>query len=169
MKRIIYFPNPINEDRLASTITDQSIEKLIEDGVFSKKDKYLEVEYNTQSQDLEYLLSLIHLEFLKFNNKKKPTDIVIDEDAVQSYYLERMRNNRKNLLEQLDQIQLRAWTLDRKDIAKEVEDDKEVLRNLPDTINVKNIKTLKDFEFLIPGEMLVDYNEKYKNRFKQEN
>jgi hypothetical protein len=169
MKRIIYFPNPINSDKLASIITDKDISEIITDGIFDKKTKYLEVEYDTQSTDLEYLLSLVHLDFLKFDNKKKPTDIVLDEDAIQSYYIEKIRKYRVKKLEQLDQIQLRAWALDNKEIAKEVEVDKDALRNITETVNVKNIKTLKDFEFLIPGELLVNYNDKYKDRFKQEN
>lgn len=168
MKKIIYFPNPVNSERLASIITDKEVSELIADGVFEKKTKYVVKEYNTQSQDLEYLISLLRLEFLKFDNAKKPTDVIVDEDYIQSYYLEKIRSLRKDVLNTLDVLQMRAWAKDRLDIGKEIEEDKDILRNLPDTVNVKNIKTLRDFEFLIPGSLLVDYNDKYKDRFNQQ-
>lgn len=164
MKKIIYYPNPVVEGRLATIITEKPVQELIKQGIIKESDKYISKVYNPENTDIEYVLTLTHSEFLKFNSAKKPTEVVVDTKYVQEYYLTRLRELRIKILDQLDLIQIRALGKGLTKVVQEIEADKEVLRNLPATVKVKEILTINDFESILPEEILIDYEAKYRSK-----
>lgn len=166
MANIIYYPNPVIEGRLATIITDEHVSAIIDKGIIPKDAKYVIKPYITNADNIDYVLNLTHSEFLKFNNKKKPTDVVLDVDYIQEYYIERLRELRVDVLNSLDFIQMRALAKRLDDVVTDIEADKELLRNLPSTVKTKHIKTIADFGTILPDEITTDYVAKYKDRIQ---
>lgn len=169
MKKIVFYTNPIDPNKLALVITQdgETAKDLIEKGIIGKKDKFVEQDFNISAEsDLEHLIGIYFgAEMLRFDDPKKPKDVVIEYEALHKFFLDKIRFLRTKAFEVLDRLGVRAISLSKFDVAKDIEADKEVLRNLPSTVNIYNIKTMTDTLTLVPAELVVDYEEKYKGRF----
>lgn len=162
--KFIFFQSPVNPDKVAFTVSSKPVRVLQSEGVIPKSVKTLVMDYaEPEKMDAELFLMLYNLDCVKFDSKSNPTKLVINQDVAAVEHLEFIRGLRKAHLEILDSLQVRYLVKGRDDVVKSIEEDKDKLRNLPATIKLGKIKSLVELHHKIPVEVLVNYEEKYKD------
>lgn len=150
----IFYTNPELPGKVALVNTQFSIEQLKELGVLDDNSKYL-------IDPIEGELMTHRISCVAFDNPTNPTSLIFDVDAIQSEYLNQIRYLRTPILAKLDYIQQRAIATSNTDAAALIEADKEMLRNLTDTVDLTTITEIRHIYTRMPAELLVDYVDKY--------
>jgi hypothetical protein len=159
MKKIYYYQDP-RDLKLLSTITDQSWADLSKNLGLPITYRYVEKEINLDHFTTEDYLKIFMVEYLEIRGN----DVDINPDKLKVGYLEIIRDLRNKLLAELDILALRAISQSNPGLAQQIEVDKKSLREIPNTFNFDAITTLKDFVSILPSELQIDYNDKYKGR-----
>jgi hypothetical protein len=161
MKKIYYYIDKNSPELVLCTISTESWDEISKKLGLSRADLVVEkiIEPNLPTE--EYL-KMYYMQYLRWNQSN--TDIEVDTDKLQEAFLEELRKERSKKLEELDILAIRAISKNLIDVAQEIDSDKQILRDLPLTINFKFIDNLKKFWSLKPPELLVDYYDKYKSR-----
>ena len=114
----------------------------------------------------DFLYNVYHIDFFKFNNNTNPTDIVLNKELFEIHVIEAFRHKRNTLFQVLDTLQNRALVSNKPDIVAEIEKDKQILRDLPDNLDLSNNTKVQDFYYNWPVEIFVDYKAKYEPKLK---
>lgn len=150
----IFYTHPDIPSKVAFLNTTLSINQLLELGVLTSSSKYL---IDPEQKEL-----MVHrLSCVKFDNPDNPTALVFDVDAIQQVYINEVRILRDPILTTLDYLQQRAIATGKTEAAALIEADKEVLRNITDTIDFSNITEIIHIYTRRPPELLIDYKDKY--------
>jgi len=159
MKKIYYYYDP-RDSKLLSIITDKSWQELSKELDLSSVHHYIEKEINLNHFTTEDYLKIFMVEYLEIRGN----DIVINPNKLKVGYLEVIRDLRNKSFAELDILALRAIGQSNLGLSQHIENDKKRLRDLPDTFNFAAINTLKDFVSILPAELQIDYNDKYKGQ-----
>jgi hypothetical protein len=152
----IFYTNPVFPNKVALIVTDKPVNQLIEMEILTPTSKYL---INPEEGELmTYRISCV-----KFDDVDNPTALIFDVDAIRQAYIEEVRKIRDDILSTLDYLQLRAIATNNTEAVTNIENDKELVRNLTDTIDYTTITEIRHIYTRIPPELLVDYKEKYSN------
>lgn len=152
----IFFDNPVFKGKVAYTDTELSIEELKKMQVLADDTKFL---INPEHD----ILMITEISCVKFDNLDNPTKLVVDLDTLHATFLEKIRLKRDPVLSALDKLQTTALSKSNLTVAAQIEEDKNVLRNLTDTIDLTTITEIKHLYTRVPAELLVDYSDKYAN------
>jgi hypothetical protein len=164
MQKIIFFTPVVETGKLATIISDKSVNDLKKEGIIPNNSLTLIKNFDESNVDLQY--SLYYIEYFTFNNNNVPTDIVFNKQLFEVYVLNCFREERKHTLAILDALQTRALLLNKPELVAEIEEDKITLRNIPNTIDWSNKLTVKDFYSNMPFETTIDYAAKYEEKLK---
>lgn len=163
--KFIFFENPSNPEKVAFTVSDKSPEALEKEGIIPDKNKTLSIDYvEPKDMDMELFLTVYNIGSVKFDSKSKPTKLVVNSNVAAVEHLEYIRTLRKGALSTLDGIQMRFLAKGDAEGVNLVEKDKQRLRDTPAKLKLSRIKSLVELHHKIPVELLVDYEEKYKER-----
>lgn len=159
----VYFTNPDNEQRIAKTVADISVQELIDMDIIPEGASYIERvdgDYdNFPPDDFEGHF----FECLTFNQTPNPTAVVINLDQAKSQVLEELRMERNTLLDTADHFMLKAIGMKHEELQDIIEKDKQALRDLPETINLGQITDVEGLRHLAPPILDIPYEEKYRN------
>lgn len=161
MKKIYYYIDP-NDGKLLSIISDLSWTRIKESIGLDDKIPCIEKSFDLENFKTEDFLRLQMIEYLKLDFETN--EILIDSEKLRVGYLDLIKKLRADIFYKLDLYAVRAVSLGKTDVAKEVEHDKQLLRDIPTSFNFLVISTLKDFISILPIELLIDYDDKYKSK-----
>jgi hypothetical protein len=169
MQNIIFY-NPIpGTTKLASILTDMDVHHFIDIGTIPSKSKYYIELYDHENLDQRAML--YHIEYLRFDNFDNPQKVVLDKDMLSIAILEDVRTKRVEQFRVLDGLQVRASMMGKQNIVDEIEHDKNILRDLPNSINFDGKNSIKELYKIDAAELFVelfvDYKEKYEPKFKK--
>lgn len=82
--------------------------------------------------------------------------VYINLDKAKNGYMKFLRETRNRKLEELDSRQLRYVVQKNEEKVQEIEEIKEALRNMPDTIPMDNVKNVFELTHLFPPILLPD-------------
>jgi len=163
MQKIIFYTPVVETGKLATIISEKTVDVLKEEEVIPKDSLTLTKDFDEIDIDLRY--SIYHVEYFTFNNNV-PTDIVFNKQLFEVYVLNCFREERSRVFGVLDSLQTRALLLNKPELVAEIENDKIILRNIPNTIDWSNKLTIKDFYSNMPFETTIDYAAKYEEKLK---
>ena len=161
MKKIYYYIDTA-DGQLLSIISDLEWNDLRNTIGLDSKTKCVQKTIDLEKFKTEDYLRMQMIEYLKLDVEKN--EILIDIEKLRVGYLDLLKKLRAEIFSKLDLFAIRAISNDKIDMAKEIERDKQRLRDIPSTFNFRVIATLKDFISLLPAELLIDYEDKYKDR-----
>jgi hypothetical protein len=159
---IIFFNNPVGTKKINFLVTEDSVDDLKNEGIIPKKSAVLVKKYQEDMNDKERAI-LVHIDKVEFDDYKNPTDVIFDLDLVRMFFIEVYRSVRKETFKTLDSLQIRAIVSGKHEIVESIEQDKKILRDMPNTV-IKDIENLDCFfkiNQVIPKNILIDYGEKY--------
>lgn len=161
--KYVFHQSPVSPDKVALSVSKGGARELIKKGVIDTTTPYVEKDY-VEPEDMtsEMFLLIYNLDCVKFDNPKKPKDVVLNKDVALLEHLTYIREKRQEILSHLDNLQLRFLAKGETLKVEKVEEDKETLRGLPSLFNTKSFSSLTDLHAMIPTELLVNYEEKYK-------
>lgn len=163
--KVIYFNFPSGTDKIAFTLNEEPIKKLIEKNIIPSGSKYVVKNYpDIESIPEEDKVKMLHVDKLKFDNPLSPSDVVFDFELLSISFLELFKSRRNLLLHDLDSLQMRALAAGKTEIVEEIEEDKQKLRDFTKETKIFDVKTLDKFSEQIPDILLIDYYEKYSDR-----
>lgn len=166
--QIVFFQNPEDPQKLASLIINdgETVQKYVDAGVIGRTTKYVVRPYAfTETADLEQMvMHTVGLDMLEFNDASNPTNVVVNVDALRAKYVDKLRYMRNSCMDKLDILQMRAIATKNDDVLAEVEADKQALRDITSSVDLSKISTITDALHLIPPQLLIDYDEKYRGR-----
>lgn len=164
MQKIIFF-TPIPETgKLASIISDNTPEELIEMDIIPSDSKYLIQDFDESDDDQR--ATIYHINYMTFDNSVNPKNLVLNKELLVTAVLEDVRTRRVDHLEVLDSLQFRATNMGKTTVAEEIEQDKVKLRNLPSKIDFSDRNTVRKIYSAIPPELFIDYKTKYESKLK---
>jgi hypothetical protein len=143
------------------------IEHLLSYNIINKKHKILTINGDNMSPNDFYSLDFINL--MQFDNNNNPTKLVVDHIKASTFFLDSLREVRNLKLQELDFIQMRAFALNKLDYIKDIESDKEALRNIINLDLFKNCKKILDYVRMQPAIIHIDYKSKYSEIFDAKN
>lgn len=161
MKKIYYYIDP-NDGKLLSIISEQSWSEVKQTIGLDKKIRCIEKSFDLENFSTEDFLTMQMIEYLKLDFDKN--EILVDADKLRVGYLELIKKLRADIFAKLDLYAIRAISSGKTEVAKDIEQDKQLLRDLPTKFNFLVIYRLKDFISILPSELLIDYDDKYKAR-----
>ena len=165
MQKIIYF-TPIPETgNLASIVTDKTPTELTELGVIPKNSKYLINDFDPDND--EQAAQVYHINYMKFDNNNNPQNIILDKELLVTAVLQDIRTKRVIHLEELDMLQSRALVMGLTSVVSEIEEDKNILRNIPNTIDFADRHSIRKIYSNCPAELFVNYKSKYESKLKR--
>ena len=167
MKNIVYFNKDKHTNKLSSIVTDQSVEQLKSNGIINPDAATLIKPFveDCREEDSLAFAKQVHVDKLVFDDPSNPTDVVFDLELVKMYYINIFRQMRTSSLEILDRYQMRALTLGYSDLLKDIENDKQSLRDLPENLEYDDVSDIFDISKIYPQSLLVNYEEKYSYEF----
>lgn len=165
MQKIIFFTPIPDTGKLATVVSDKQPKDLIKDGIIPSNSKFVIETLDSSNWDQQ--AAIYHIEYMKFDNPTNPQRIVLNKDMLAVALIEDIRGRRVEQLEVLDGLQFRASVMGLADLVDEIEADKEVLRNLPSTIDFIGRDTVRDMYDVSPVEIFINYSEKYGPKFKK--
>ena len=164
MRKVYFNPNK-NLEKVCFTITDKSVDELKELKIIPKFSKTLELPVleRKDMSDAEKV-GLDFPELVKFKGEGDNLELVVDEEKVRVFLVELLREARVEKLEELDSLQLRGLVQNNTEVIKEIEEDKEILRNL--TANCFYVTSNNPIDSLNhrPIELVTDYRQKYESK-----
>jgi hypothetical protein len=158
--KTIFFNYPLDTPKVAVISTNQKVSKLVADGIIPKGAGYIEKDYIDENSSREDWSMAGMPEYLKFNNVKKPSRVEWDMELVQVYILGLIRNQRGMALNMLDTLAMRALTKGLTDVVAEIEADKDILRNLPNTVDLSRATDYWTAYEAVP-DAFIDFDAKY--------
>jgi hypothetical protein len=161
--KTIFYNNPINPVTVAMCSSADPLGDLMSLGVLSEDSAYLLLDSFDPVNNEDDAAIVVFLDCFGFDNAVSPTTLVIIPELLKQKYVEILRARRARVFEILDRIHITAISKSQTDIALAIENDKQRLRDITQTVNYKNIKTVRDLLGLIPAELLVDYVEKHQS------
>lgn len=161
MKKIYYYYDP-EDGRLISIISDLTWPELKRNIGLREKWPCVEKEFNLENFQTEDFLKMQMIEYLRLDLDKN--EILVNSDKLRVGYLDLIKKLRTDILSKLDLYALRAISSGKNELVIEIERDKQSLRDLPTKFNFLVIYTLKDFISILPAELLIDYDDKYKSK-----
>lgn len=161
MKKIYYYNDPV-DGKLLSFISDNNWADLKKIIGLDEKVRCVEKTIDLEKFKTEDYLRMQMIEFLKLDLDRN--EVLVDFDKLRVGYLDLIKTMRSDIFSKLDLYALRAVSLGKTDVAREIEKDKQLLRDIPTSFNFLVISTLKDFISILPSELLIDYEDKYKDR-----
>ena len=166
--KTIFFNNPVGTEKIQFTVSNDSVKKLKADDIIPKESKTVSYPVITENslKELKYLTAFP--DRCTFDNMENPTEVVIDIELLNSFWLSETKAARLECLEVLDKLQMRALLSNKQDIVSQIEKDKQMLRDLPEKINFANVKTAEQGLNVIPVSDLQSevYQYKYEAALK---
>ena len=151
----IYFHNPeFVVSNLNVIETEKSVDELKEIGVLTDDCSFLALPKDAT-------VPTTYTEYLTFDDMDNPSEIIYNMDLARSDYLEDIRGERNQILEKLDKIQMRLIGQGRTEDVQKAEKDKEVLRNITESLPLDSAKTVEELYMIKPPELSIDYEYKY--------
>lgn len=169
--KVVFYNFNEGSDRLASVVSEYSVDNLYALGVIPKWSKYLTMQLPDSVskftvEDEENAAKVKHIQFLKFDDNTNPTKIEVDFDLLTWAFKEDIRSMRAEVMNALDSLQLRASMSNRQDIVEAVEKDKQRLRDLPESVDVSNVTTVRGLVDQVQFKTGKTYLNKYNEMFK---
>jgi|TARA_B110000908_G_scaffold124810_1_gene146330 hypothetical protein len=158
--KTIFFNYPVGSPKVSLITTSKRVSQLMSDEVIPKNAGYVEhdlIDENSNRNDLAMVGMPQHL---KFDNVKKPTQVLWDMDLIEVYILSLIRNQRGVAFGVLDTLAMRALTKGLSDVVAEVEADKQTLRDMPDTVNLSGATDYWTAYESVPNAF-IDFEAKY--------
>ena len=164
---IVFFNAPLGTNKISFLVTEKTVDALKKEEIIPKTSATLIKKYNKNLSEQDQAV-LTHIDKVVFDDYTKPTKVIFDLDLIRMFFLDIYRAARADIFSTLDTLQLRAITSGKSELVKEIEADKEILRNLPDVVfsKIEKLDCFFKINKIIPNELLVDYNEKYRSRLK---
>lgn len=164
MKKAVFFPQDKDSKKLSVVVVETDPQSLVGTTI-PEGCKYVVMEFEEfKNLGEEDRLSYIHVDKAKFDNYKNPRKVVLDYQALAEEFLAKYRAIRSSALEKLDSLQVRAMLREKNDLVKEIESDKQLLRDSTKKALSRKFKSPSDFDNLVDDSALVDYEEKYSKR-----
>lgn len=148
--KTIFFNNPVGTEKVQFTVSNDSVEKLKATGIIPKDSKTVSYPMINEDSPREMKYLTAFPDRCTFDNMENPTEVVIDIELINSFWLSETKAARLECLEVLDKLQMRALLSNRQDIVSQIEEDKQMLRDLPEKINLADVKTAEQGLNLIP-------------------
>jgi hypothetical protein len=169
MKKYIVYILDKNTNSLAYFVDEigDGLNHLINYEIISKNDKTLIIDGDIIS--LQNFYSIEFIDLVQFDNKKNPQKLIPIHIKAATFFLNTLREMRNLKLQELDFIQMRAFSLGKIDIFKLIEDDKQNLRDLINLNLYSNCKTILDYIRIEPAILHIDYKSKYSDLFDAKN
>lgn len=162
--KTIYYTNPENKNRVAKTVTDFSIERLHQIGIFESDTRYLVLPENYDGPDFPNpTIEAKYFDCLTFDDLDAPTQVTVDLEHAKTIWLEDVRWRRNQLLGDTDMALIKAIGMGNKTLQEEIENDKVALRNVTDTLDLSNVKSIDELLKLSPTILDIDFAHKYAN------
>lgn len=168
-KQIVFYNHPKGTNRVAFTVTSETVENLMKRGVVEPGALTVVKPFKGDKMDEDTRAKLMHIDKVRFNSYTSPTDVEFDVEMLSMYYLNMYRQYRLNALNLLDTLEIRARSMNREDILEEIYKDKQILRDMPDNVDYSQVAIWQDVAIIIPQELLINYEEKYSYRFARGN
>lgn len=162
--KTIFFNNPIGTEKVAFTVSNESVAQLKSAGIIPKTATTVSYDFIDENSDLDLQALITFPDRCVFDNIKKPTKVLLDMELINYFYLTEAKEARNRCLQILDELQIRALCSNKTDVVVLIEADKEKLRNLPDTIDFTNATNVEDSYNSIPASQLVP--EHYKTKYE---
>jgi hypothetical protein len=159
--KTIFFNFPVNTPKIAFTHSDKTVKQLKGLGVIDKDAAYVEYPLIDENSSREELSLIGMPDYLQFDNENNPTAVVFDMELIEVYILDLVRSQRSIAFNYLDNIQMRAMVRGRQSVVEAAEADKEILRNMPDEIDLSSATDYWTAYESVPN-YLIDFQEKYK-------
>jgi len=149
--------------KLAFTVSMESETNLRKDGIIPKKSKTLVKKYDDFIKTVEGKAILVHIDKARFDDNNNPKKVILDLEMFSIFIIDIYRDLRREKLAILDSLQTRALIKNRTEVVEKIEEDKELLRDLPDTIAAEcaKAKGVDDIVKIIPRQLSIDYETKY--------
>jgi hypothetical protein len=166
MNTIFYEIQP-GINRLAFTVSNKTVKQLKDSSIIPATSKT--VVYKESDPFLETFEGKAiraHVDKTKFDNPDAPKKVIVDLELMSMFFLEIFKEIRIDALNKLDSLQMRAMVRSKHDVVTEIEADKQVLRDLPKTIDFSNVKDTNDIIGKMPKSLMVDYDAKYGFKLK---
>lgn len=146
---------------------DDQLDALYTDGIVSKADKTLVHSFDDLTAiPADLAVQILYPNLHSFGGTKTSPTIKWNKVASVIYHIENIRVDRAAQFEELDVLQVRAISLGRTEVAKQIEYDKEALRNVTTAYDYDSATSLRELLQMIPTEVAVDYSDKYKDDLK---
>lgn len=156
----VYYTNPLYPGRVAKVVCSDDLSEL--EFVLNKGDSYLVVD-DDKSNSIPVKVELDYFNCLSFDDMSKPTKVIVDIELAKIKFMERIRSDRDKKLQETDYELTLATNYGYTELLPEIMDDKRVLRDLPDTIDLSLVKSVEDFYRITPVELEIDYRSKYES------
>ena len=169
MKNIIYFKKDCYINKLSSIVTDKPVDELKTLGIIPQDAVTLVKPFveNCREQDELTFAKQVHVDKLMFDDPVNPTDVVFDIELIKIHYINIFRQMRTSSLSILDRCQMRALALGYTDLVKDIEQEKQSLRDLPENLKYEDGCDIFDVSEMLPSCLLIDYEEKYTYEFNK--
>ena len=164
MQKIIFFTPIVETGKLATIVSEKSVSQLKDEGIIPSASSALIKDYD--STNIQFMYDIYHVDFFQFDNPENPTSIILNKEMFSIFFIQSFRVKRSQLFVDLDSMQNRALISNKLDVIAEIEVDKQVLRDMPDSFDFSNKITAQDFYFDLPAEIFVDYKAKYEPKLK---
>ncbi len=138
MKDIKYFAYTEGEGVCISRIPEENTEALD----LARKNNYVEITMPFCMDDPNHIAR----QAWKLVDGK----IEVDLEKAKKLFMDYLRNVRSNKFKQLDIEQLKALATENKQKVKEIEEEKEALRKMPESINWEMVETVYDLFHVMP-------------------
>jgi uncharacterized membrane protein YukC len=142
MKEIKYFAYAEGDGVCISRIPEENTEAIN----LAKKNNYVEITMPFCMDDPNHIAR----QAWKLTGDK----IEVDLDKAKELFLDYLRKIRETKLKELDIEQLKALAIEDKQKVKEIEEEKEALRKMPDSINWEMVETVYDLFHVLPPILL---------------
>lgn len=151
-----FYTNPVHKSRVAKIVTDLTVDQLTKMGVFDADTKF--IVYNNE---IDHDLEIKFFDTIQFDDETNPSTVLINIDHARSMRFEELRTQRNSVLSLLDNETVKYIT--NQTILDAISADKDILRDLPENIDLSNITDPRDLLNVSVPELDIDYCGKYKS------
>lgn len=164
--KTLFYTNPVFPEKLAFTQSLDPISDLTMLGAITSDTPQLLLESFDPTVNEEDAAVAVFLNCIVFDNNETPTRLVVSPVLLKLQYVDILRMRRESVFTILDRLHITAISKSKIDVAADIESDKQLLRDITDSVNYDNITTLQDLLMLVPAELSIDYAEKYNSRLQ---
>ena len=163
--KTIFFNDPVGTEKVVVTHSNNTIEELKTEGVIPNTAVTVSYDFIGDDSDNESRALVVFVDRVKFDNIENPTLVKFDRDLLYAEILDDVRGYRNQRLQELDTLQLKALSKGLSDVVADIENDKQILRDIPANINFNSANNYPDAFLAVPRPILSqDFEENYRER-----
>lgn len=157
----IFYNFPLDTPKVCFTVSNLTVEELKNTGIIPQDSVTVVYPEIKESSTVEERALTAYPDRCEFDNLTNPTLVRLDLELVETLVLSFAKGCRELCLEDLDKVQLRSLVRNDTETTALIEADKNILRNMPDTIDFSSCSTYQEMYEEVPDYVVVDYLAKY--------